>query len=98
MTIKSNKTSRSLYTEGDESSYDLENITLTTDYTPADQNSASVACRGFVILGATGTVKIDTPAGTTITIPSGLAVGVVHPIAFTKLYSASTAVTLLALS
>lgn len=68
---------------------DAENVDLSaTDYIP----SGGLA-RGFYILTATGTVKIDTPAGNTITIPTGLSTGVPHPIAFTKMYKVGTTAT-----
>lgn len=53
--------------------------------------NAGVIARGFYILTATGTVVITTPAGHTVTIPSGLAVGAMHPIACTAIGSTSTA-------
>ena len=60
----------------------------TTDYTPGCGTAD-----GFVICTATGAVKIDTPNGTTITLPSGLAVGVRHDFAFTKMYKTGTTAT-----
>ncbi len=98
MTIELPK-ARSPFTNGDEPAWDLELIVLSsTDYSPVDATGKPVACRGFVILGATGTVKIDTPAGKTITIPTGLMAGVFHAIEFTKMYSGSgtTATSLMA--
>jgi len=55
------------------------------DYTP----SGGLA-RGFIIATTTGTVKIDTPGGNSVTITSGLATGVIHWIAFTKMYQTGT--------
>ena len=94
MAINTNTKTRSPYTDGTEGAYDLENITLTsTDYTPTDANGNAVTCRGFIICTATGAVKIDTPGGHTVTIPSGLATGVEHAIPFTKMYSGTTTAT-----
>lgn len=93
MTINTNKTSRQLYPTGDEPAYDVEPITLTTDYVPTDDAGKPIVARGFAILGTTGAVKIDTPAGHTVTIPTGLLAGVVHAIAFTKMYSGTTTAT-----
>ncbi len=101
MTIETNSRTRTTYTVGDEPAYDLELIVLSsTDYVPANAAGAPVVCRGFIICGTTGSVKIDTQGGKTITIPSGLLAGVVHPIEFTKMYSGSgtTATSLVALT
>lgn len=68
--------------------YDAENVDLSSsDYVPA------VAARGFIICGTTGTVELVTPAGNTVTIPSGLSVGVEHAIGFTKIMKIGTTAT-----
>lgn len=67
---------------------DLELVDLSAvDYVPA------VIARGFYICTATGAIKLDTASGTTIIIPSGLAIGVKHDIAFTRIYKTGTAAT-----
>ncbi len=100
MSIETPK-ARAPYTNGDEPAWDLELIDVSTaNYTPANAAGLPVTCRGFVICGTTGSVKIDTPAGKTIVIPSGLIAGVIHPIEFTKMYSgaSTTATTMMAVT
>lgn len=49
--------------------------------------------RGFYILGATGILRIETENGSDRTIPSGLAVGVLHPIRVRRVYNSTTTAT-----
>jgi hypothetical protein len=91
MTIETNKATRSLYTDGDEGGYDYENVSLASaDYSPTNAAGEAVVCRGFMILTATGAIKITTLAGTSVTIPTGLAVGVQHAIPFRKIFKVGT--------
>lgn len=60
--------------------------------TPDDNaDLASGPCRG-IIVGVAGNVKITTPAGTAIVVPS-LVAGIVHPIEAVRIWSTSTTAT-----
>lgn len=48
-------------------------------------------CRGIYV-GVSGDVKIDTPAGDTVTL-TGLAAGMMHPIGAKRIYSTGTTAT-----
>ena len=72
--------------------YDCEAVTLATDYAPVDNNGNPVVCSGFMITGA-GAVKILTAGGHTTTIPSGIAIGVIQWVAFSKIFSGGTTAT-----
>lgn len=68
---------------------DVELVDLsTTDYAPS-----SGFAKGFIICGSTGAVKIDALTNTAIVIPSGLTAGVIHWIAFKKIYKTGTTAT-----
>lgn len=76
-----------------EPGHDIEQVSLSGDYVPTNAAGAAVLCRGILITGATGSIKIDTDLGVAKTIPSGLAVGIVHPIKFRKIYASGTSAT-----
>lgn len=56
--------------------------------TPDDDNDLSSPARGLYV-GTSGDVRLTTPRGTTVTLPS-LAAGVVHPIAAKRIHSTGT--------
>ena len=72
---------------------DFEPVTFSgADYVPKDKTGVPVRGNGFSI-GTAGTVVVDTWAGQKqVTIPANnLLVGVQHYYGFTKIYSSSTA-------
>lgn len=94
MAINNNTKTRSPYTVGNEPAWDGEAVgALATDYTPTDDAGNPVTARGFIICTNTGAVKIKTAAGHDLTIPTGLATGLEHAIAFQKIYSGTTTAT-----
>lgn len=80
-------------TTGPYSACDTETVTtgaLNADYIPTNGQGVTVIARGFSI-GTAGDVKIKTPAGHDVVIPSAnLAVGVTHPHGFVKIYASGT--------
>lgn len=58
--------------------------------TPDDSNDLTSMTRG-VSFGTAGAIKVTTAGGETLVIPSGaLAAGVVHPVAWVRIWSTST--------
>jgi hypothetical protein len=87
MSLAASPGSRSLYTRGDETSFDGEVVTFSgADYVPSGGSF-----RGLSFTG-TGVLKIKTLAGQDLTIGSSLTAGVIHPIGGTKVYSGTTTV------
>ncbi len=59
---------------------------------PSDSTDIAFVTRGLYVGGA-GNVKVDMFGGETAIILVGLAVGVIHPIRVTRVYSTSTTAT-----
>lgn len=58
--------------------------------TPSD--AAGIALTRGVYIGGAGNLRVDMADGTTVTF-SGLAAGIVHPLAVKKVYATSTTAT-----
>ena len=67
--------------------------TLSDTVNLKDVNGNEIVTRGVSFSGA-GAIKVTTAAGEIVTIPSGsLAVGTIHPVAWSRIWSTGTAAT-----
>lgn len=69
--------------------YDAEVVSLASDYSPLDDFGNPTVGHGILVCTTAGAVKIQTLAGHAVVL-TNLAVGTLYPIAFTKIFSAST--------